>query len=184
MKPIETKYKGYKFRSRLEARWAVFFDSLGLDWEYEKEGFDLGNGLYYLPDFYLPNLAGRKVWIEVKPDVPYYKDANKVLAFQEMIFPTEIIFVAIKDPMDGVLIALSQSDRRYDFAISIIGSLDGNQVVLAFFEGPESDSATLVHSGGHERISLERFEEIGASDFVKTAREAARSARFEHGQSG
>ena len=27
---IETKYKGYRFRSRLEARWAVFFDALGI----------------------------------------------------------------------------------------------------------------------------------------------------------
>lgn len=25
---IETEYKGYRFRSRLEARWAVFFDTL------------------------------------------------------------------------------------------------------------------------------------------------------------
>lgn len=33
IKPIETKYKGYRFRSRLEARWAVFFDALGISWE-------------------------------------------------------------------------------------------------------------------------------------------------------
>ena len=51
IKAIETKYKGYRFRSRLEARWAVYFDTLGVAWEYEPEGFDLGNGLYYLPDF-------------------------------------------------------------------------------------------------------------------------------------
>ena len=34
MKPIETEYKGYRFRSRLEARWAVFFDALNIKWEY------------------------------------------------------------------------------------------------------------------------------------------------------
>jgi hypothetical protein len=28
IKAIETSYKGYRFRSRLEARWAVFFDAL------------------------------------------------------------------------------------------------------------------------------------------------------------
>lgn len=38
LKPINTRYKGYLFRSRLEARWAVFLDSLGITWEYEKEG--------------------------------------------------------------------------------------------------------------------------------------------------
>jgi hypothetical protein len=39
MRPIETKYKGCRFRSRLEARWAVFFDALGIRWWYEPEGF-------------------------------------------------------------------------------------------------------------------------------------------------
>jgi len=39
IKAIETVYNGYKFRSRLEARWAVFFDALGIEYEYEKEGF-------------------------------------------------------------------------------------------------------------------------------------------------
>jgi hypothetical protein len=49
---IETEYKGYLFRSRLEARWAVFFDALGIPYLYEPGGFDL-SGTWYLPDFYL-----------------------------------------------------------------------------------------------------------------------------------
>lgn len=63
-KAIETLYNGYRFRSRLEARWAVFFDALKIRYEYEKEGFDLGGGLRYLPDFWLPEL---QCWIEIKP---------------------------------------------------------------------------------------------------------------------
>jgi hypothetical protein len=63
IKPIETEYQGYLFRSRLEARWAVFFDALELGWEYELEGFDLGNGDLYLPDFWLPDV---NMWAEVK----------------------------------------------------------------------------------------------------------------------
>jgi hypothetical protein len=70
IKAIETVYKGYRFRSRLEARWAVFFDALGVKWEYEKEGFDLGEAGWYLPDFWLPDL---KVWAEIKPS-PESKD--------------------------------------------------------------------------------------------------------------
>lgn len=66
IKPIETKYKGYRFRSRLEARWAVFFDALGLSWEYEIEGLDL-NGTWYLPDFYINDW---KCYIEIKPLIP------------------------------------------------------------------------------------------------------------------
>lgn len=64
MKAIETRYKGYRFRSRLEARWAVFFDALGLRWEYEPEGFELGGGVRYLPDFKVEG-----IFVEVKPDV-------------------------------------------------------------------------------------------------------------------
>jgi len=38
-----TKYAGITFRSRLEARWAVFFDALGISWEYEPETFLVNN---------------------------------------------------------------------------------------------------------------------------------------------
>lgn len=71
IKAIETQYKGYRFRSRLEARWAVFFDACGYNWEYEPQGFDLGGGVYYLPDFKLygmdDNGDENLFWIEVKP---------------------------------------------------------------------------------------------------------------------
>ena len=40
MRAIGTKYGGCYFRSRLEARWAVFFDHLGIEWLYEPEGFE------------------------------------------------------------------------------------------------------------------------------------------------
>jgi hypothetical protein len=33
--PIVTEYAGARFRSRLEARWAAFFDLCGWRWEYE-----------------------------------------------------------------------------------------------------------------------------------------------------
>jgi hypothetical protein len=56
IKPIETVYKVNRFRSRLEAKWAVFFDELKIKWEYEPEGYVLGDGTWYLPDFFLPEL--------------------------------------------------------------------------------------------------------------------------------
>lgn len=63
IKAIETVYNGYRFRSRLEARWAVFFDVLGIEYQYEPEGYDLF-GTWYLPDFWLPELSH---WVEIKP---------------------------------------------------------------------------------------------------------------------
>lgn len=64
IKAIETVYNGYKFRSRLEARWAVFFDAAGIEYEYEPEGFELEDGTKYLPDFYLPEYDW---YVEIKP---------------------------------------------------------------------------------------------------------------------
>jgi hypothetical protein len=71
---IETRYKGYRFRSRTEARFAIFFDGLGLKWEYEFEGFKLPSG-WYLPDFWFPDL---KEWVEVKGAEP--TEEEKILA--------------------------------------------------------------------------------------------------------
>lgn len=67
LRAITTRYKNHSFRSRLEARFAVYFDHLGIKWEYEPEGFELGNGLRYLPDFWLPEW---RIWVEIKPDTP------------------------------------------------------------------------------------------------------------------
>jgi hypothetical protein len=66
MKALETEYRGYRFRSRLEARWAVFFDACRIEWEYEPEGYELTNGTRYLPDFWLPKFHGG-IFVEVKP---------------------------------------------------------------------------------------------------------------------
>jgi hypothetical protein len=72
MRAIETHYAGYRFRSRLEARWAVFFETAGIPFLYEPEGFNL-DGLYYLPDFWLPD---QRFWAEIKPETPL--DASSV----------------------------------------------------------------------------------------------------------
>lgn len=74
LKAIETVYNGYRFRSRLEARWAVFFDALGVKYEYEKEGFDLGEAGWYLPDFWLPN---EQIWVEIKGQEPTHDEKMK-----------------------------------------------------------------------------------------------------------
>ncbi len=88
IKAIETKYKGYKFRSRLEARWAVFFDSLGIEWDYEKEGYDLGELGWYLPDFWLPYHAqpdypDAGYFVEIKPFGPTQLELDKIMAIAE-----------------------------------------------------------------------------------------------------
>jgi hypothetical protein len=101
MKAIETIFDGYRFRSRLEARWAVFFKTLNIYYEYEKEGYDL-DGLYYLPDFYLPQFHA---WIEIKggplSKIDREKAARLALAMQQQVY---IFFTT---PGEGPGIALA-----------------------------------------------------------------------------
>ncbi len=69
IKPIPTLYNGILFRSRLEAKWACFFDYLG--WEYDYEPFDLfgtiddGVEHRWTPDFILK--GNKNILVEVKP---------------------------------------------------------------------------------------------------------------------
>lgn len=64
MRSRRTKYRGITFRSELEARWAVFFDSAHFPWLYENTGFEFADESSYLPDFFLPGL---RAYIELKP---------------------------------------------------------------------------------------------------------------------
>jgi hypothetical protein len=57
---IPTVYAGIEFRSRLEARWAAFFDEIGWRWSYEP--FDAAG---YIPDFLIH--GARPMLVEVKP---------------------------------------------------------------------------------------------------------------------
>jgi len=77
IKAIETSYKGYHFRSRLEARWAVFFDNMGIKWEYEPEGFTK-NEIKYLPDFLITLPTNLKYYCEIKSENYSIGDDYKV----------------------------------------------------------------------------------------------------------
>lgn len=79
MKAIETKYKGYNFRSRVEARWAIFFDQIGLPYRYEEEGYDL-DGTWYLPDFWVPDW---NAWVEIKGKKPDREAIRKAHLLRE-----------------------------------------------------------------------------------------------------
>lgn len=63
MNAIETRYDGYRFRSRTEARYAVLWRILGWPYAFESQGYALEIGAY-LPDFWLP---AADAFIEVKP---------------------------------------------------------------------------------------------------------------------
>lgn len=83
---IPTTYQGIEFRSRLEARVAAGMDRIGVVWEYEPEGFQIGPTERYLPDFYLPQADA---WLEVKPTWQHNHKAG-LLALHE---PAPAVFL-------------------------------------------------------------------------------------------
>lgn len=75
---VPTFYRGGVTRSRLEARWLIAFDSLGVRWQYEPRRFKSADESY-LPDLYLP---GCRAYVEIKPEGVEI-DEGKALLVQE-----------------------------------------------------------------------------------------------------
>ena len=194
LKAIETEYKGYRFRSRLEARWAVFFDACGVSWEYEPEGYDLGNGLYYLPDFLLHGVTinhayhakGRDLYVEVKGQMTD-RDAAKINRFAELRLRDDgesgdlgvLVVGNIPDGDNMDQIAWNIEDAAYD---------DHHGWPNAFnFETVDGDYFA-AHPGIGKDGTFQLFGDDSTYfwDMNKWATErayrTARQARFEHGE--
>lgn len=181
MKAIETEYNGYRFRSRLEARWAVFFDALGIRYEYEPEGFELSDGTLYLPDFYLPD---SKSWFEVKGEMDpdsahkidlFIKEGNYMtIGYPDFEF-NSMNYWWPEGPFDFVgsesswLCECNHCGKKYfignvgSWACPCCGAYDGDGHFSILGEG---DPKHLYYNSGE-------FER---------AINAAKRARFEHGE--
>lgn len=88
IKAIPTYYRGTHYRSRIEARWAVFFDVLGMRHEHEPEKFDLPNRRY-LPDFQVFTGAcgtlESNIFLEVKGPPPTEDEFLKLSDFSRIV---------------------------------------------------------------------------------------------------
>ncbi len=92
IKARKTNYGGVLFRSRIEARWAVFLDSLGVEYDYEPFYEEVGNDYVYynyMPDFYLPK---QEKFIEVKPGKPTVVEERKAAFWCKDIQDIVILF--------------------------------------------------------------------------------------------
>src|SRR5690348_15284986 len=93
IRPIETTLNGITYRSRTEARWALFFNFGGIDARYEFEGFQTSAG-WYLPDFEFKDTE-KRTYFEVKPKVPTLEEWQKMKALAKS---GADVFVAIGPP--------------------------------------------------------------------------------------
>lgn len=195
---IETDYNGYRFRSRLEARWAVFFDALGVEYEYEPEGFELPSGRRYLPDFRI-KCYGRRgecgnipfdLWVEVKGRMSQ-GDADKVHEFcrtervelhdwgkEEWYEIHNPILIVGDIPNPDTYSAQSSDLHNYE-------EMDGIKIYPWNYETIDGDYFAAYPAVKNGRFYLDgddsNYQTMDLS-IVRAAFRAARQARFEHGE--
>lgn len=217
--PIETRYAGCRFRSRLEARYAVLFDKLGIRWDYEVQGYYVGEDdekRPYLPDFWLPV---DRLWVEVKGT----EESLDVELIRDAVIPHGGLPA---DPTGAALTSTSHAGPRMLILGPLgrgvaqltdkstgepVGYAGPTHTVLSFWKGDVIQGAATLGVGG---VTVEHKEQgivgndsrqvywadrgtqwgnltgegVWISDTfdqrVADAYTAARSARFEHGESG
>ena len=168
MKPIETIYNGYRFRSRLEARWAVFFDAMGIKYEYESEGFVFDDGTKYLPDFMI-FVRHRSYTDEYEP---VYAEVKGLMSPEDK---HKIEQLAEHVPVI-VLGSLNQEDwllEDFDEGFMSFRYMDGDEypAVFSFYRGEP-----WICGEDHDQWTKEGDEKM------EKALQKARQARFEHGE--
>lgn len=171
MKAIETRYAGCRFRSRLEARYAVLLDHLGVRWEYEPQGYELPSGPY-LPDFWLPGIRGG-MWLEIKAEGAPEDPRHEELA-----------------EMSGSDVAVTNGlprDAGADWLRVCFGGFPSWDEPFSFQVCPDHGEVVCEFNGyvgrGCARCDQEN-QQVYQHPRIVSAIEAGHSARFEHGESG
>jgi hypothetical protein len=206
IKAIETNYAGCRFRSRLEARWAVFFDVLQIKWQYEPEGFETEFG-WYLPDFKINNSLDRDVLPQFSCfSLSLHTDGREALG-------TDWMFLEIKGAIPtyeetaaagaiGAWCLIGDIPRP-----ATVHGLDGHGKMRILRDPSENDSCpccyglrpSLISSYFCNWLTCEKcdhclnqpkqwhsmaLEYMGDCGKFAEASRRARSARFEHGEVG
>jgi hypothetical protein len=139
MKAHPTTYAGVNFRSRLEAKWAAFFDRLQWTWEYEP--VDLSG---WTPDFAIAGHDG-PIYVEVKPiewfgskdnnvaQVKARHDLKKVFTYGGL---REVLIVGTAPPF--VTITASPHEE-YGLSLGVLQVIDRN------YEDPSHPRVGIHH---------------------------------------
>jgi hypothetical protein len=184
---IVTHYDGHVFRSRLEARWAVFFNALEIPYDYEREGYELSDGTRYLPDFWLPE---QQCYVEIKGQEATISERRKALLLAQQsdhpvyIFEGGVVAPRFETYLEGHALIYHPLDRAVSPKVAdctwfeCTGChghyLDYDHALLYGTEGPQSSRCIQCPA---------YLGPLGIRGFaLSAAYDAARSARFEFGQ--
>jgi hypothetical protein len=177
---IQTPYKGYRFRSRTEARWAVFLDVQGIKYDYEHEGYEF-DGYRYLPDFWI---ASWNVFLEIKGRLPADEEMPRYVAFAQQAQKSLLILYG------------SPSEVDHRIAWCSVDRLEALDLQFAWCKAEQCEQMFIANKtwGGqaieplteHDcwKYALEYNEWPVVDSCAREAFKAATSARFEFGESG
>lgn len=170
IRALETTYNGVTYRSRTEARWAVFFDQLGLNFLYEQQGYAV-DGWAYLPDFLLLETTTPTLYAEVKPYIGADPEGEQKLR----------ALIAGRQKERGLILP---DLRPGDVLITVVGP-DGRGEIW------EDDRGTWLCCPGFCHYDVQPVPQIGCADCgddrnywyesnsIRNAYTVARSYRFE-----
>lgn len=188
IKAIPTRYKGYHFRSRLEARWAVFFDAMGLRWEYEPEGFELGCGERYLPDFLIEGYC----YAEIKPASTPLPIGGKIERFCALASKPVLFLCGNPEMAIYAMLFPNEEDEEARTGKKVFYEPVTLEPSTSKYH-PFYVGAYYFRDGDPKWAEIEKLflKEVPGFHYsgvcynqVKKAVHAARSARFEFGQEG
>lgn len=121
-----TQYRGYNFLTAVEARWAVFFDTLDRSWDYDpKAEWGLFNAQHYRPQFLLPSL---NAYLEVqRPD----DDQNRrPLQHYDPEIQEPVVYLAVGDLPDERQLSTTGwwDPKRHSGVMSLTPGFDWNKL--------------------------------------------------------
>ena len=171
---IVTHYAGQRFRSRLEATWAVFFDLLRWPWLYEP--FDLAG---YIPDFVLR--FSEPLLVEVKPELTLealQKHTGKIQASgwkgEALILGAGLMDCDWQDSVACGLLA-EHADATWWWAAGILGQRQGLEPCLRHSEG--GYNCRLGHAA-HDYHDCWKQADGCRDDFVRLWRKAQNETQW------
>jgi hypothetical protein len=177
---IPTRYKGCLFRSRNEARWAVFFETIGIRWTHEAEGFHIPNYSGYLPDFYVEPWRS---WVEIKSGDPSPEERAKCRLLSDTT--NQFVLLLAGEPYPARYHAFLCVPKDHPWPYAPEDFIGPGQLAQSrhghglWFVEPMAAAICLDHT------DISKAEDSSdmplLTEKLQQAFDAARSARFEYG---